>query len=91
MVMLDRNKKKLLGLTSALELDINGETPHYPFILKSIKELKSALRNGGIPLTMTEKVRIVKCVSRAKAKAYVAHDDAYRALDVIGSDLVQML
>ncbi len=90
-----RSKKKLLGLTSALELGTTSENLKYEFMLNTAEKLKSELRHKHAPLTCAEKVRIIKSVTRAKAKAYLGgrRDDykAYRALNNISHDLVQML
>ncbi len=90
-----RNTKRLLGLTCALELGTKSDELKYDFMLNTAKQLQVALGNSHIPLTVAEKVRIIKSITRAKAIAYRkgASDDyrTFRALNLISSDLVKML
>lgn len=90
-----RSKKKLLGLTSALELGMNSEGMEYGFMITTAEQLKAALRGNGLELSGEEKVRIVKSVCRAKARAYLRGSDddyrTYKALSAISTDVVKML
>jgi len=94
MLKTDRSKKKLMGLASALEMGMSYEGVADDFIINAARQIKTTLR-GNIPLTEAEKVRIVKLISRAKARAFLGGpaDDyqTYRVLDMISSDLVRML
>lgn len=88
------SKKKLLGLAYALELGMTCEDVEEDFVLHAAEKLKSALR-ANLSLTEAEKIRIVKLMSRAKARAYAQGpaDDykTYRALNTIGNDLLRLL
>lgn len=88
-------KKKLMGLTSALELGVDSADPKYDFMLHTAEQLKQELSHGPVELTGLEKVRIIKSMCRAKARAYARGlaDDykTYKALRTISTDLVRML
>jgi hypothetical protein len=88
-----RSKKKVMGLASALELGMSGKD--MTFMVSTAEELIKVLRSNDAGLSGGEKVRLVKSVCRAKAKAYLGGpgDDykTYRALSTISSDLVRML
>lgn len=88
-----RSKKKVMGLASALEMGMSEKD--MGFMVSTAEELVKALRSNDAGLSGDEKVRLVKSVCRAKAKAYTSGpgDDykTYRALRTISSDLVRML
>lgn len=90
-----RSKKKLLGLTSALELGMGSDDMGDGFMLTTAEQLKQVLKGNHLELSGSEKVRIVKSVCRAKARAYRHGQDddykTYRALSTISSDVVRML
>ncbi len=88
-----RGKKKLMGLASALEMGMSGKD--MGFMVSTAGELVKALRTNDPGLSGDEKVRLVKSVCRAKAKAFLGGPNdnykTYRALSMISSDLVRML
>ncbi len=88
-----RSKKKIMGLASALEMGMSESD--MGFIVTTAEELVRVLRTNEAGLSGDEKVRLVKSVCRAKAKAFLGGpgDDyrTYRALSTISSDLVRML
>jgi len=99
MVMFDsrrdmKAKKKLMGLTTALEMGYVDPT-RYDVVVDAATELCTLLRGQGMSLTMGEKVRVLKTVTRAKVRAFMvgSTDDyrTFRTLDSISSDLVQLL
>jgi hypothetical protein len=64
-------------------------------MVNTAEELLRALKASDSGLSGEEKVRVLKSMCRAKARAYLSGsgDDykTYRALNTISSDLVQML
>jgi hypothetical protein len=88
-----RGKKKLMGLASALEMGMSAKD--MGFMVSTAEELVKALRTNDLGLSGDEKVRLVKSVCRAKAKAFLGgpgdNYKTYRALSTISSDLVRML
>ena len=98
MVMYDeseRLKKRLLGLASALEMGMESADMRNDFMLNTAQQLQVAVKGTHAPLSLEEKVRIVKSLCRAKAKAYASglSDDykTFRALSTISTDLVHVL
>ena len=89
-----RNKKKAMGLTTELEMAYEDPT-RYGVVVDAASQLYNLLRDEGVSLTASEKVRLLKTLSRAKAKALRsgASDDykTFRMLDDISGDLVQLL
>ena len=91
-----RSKKRFLGLTYALETAVrHGDPSGYDQVIDAAAELRNILRNEELGLTRTEKVRVVKSITRAKVKAFMGGtSDSYRTfktLDTISNDLVQLL
>ena len=88
-----RSKKKVMGLASALEMGMSESD--MGLMVTTAEELVRVLRTNEAGLSGDEKVRLVKSVCRAKAKAFLggSGDDyrTYRALRTITSDLVRML
>jgi hypothetical protein len=89
-----KTRKKVLGLTSAIEM-ANVDPTRYEVVVDAASQICSLLRDEDISLTMGEKVRMVKSVAKAKVRAFMggSTDDyrTYRALDVISTNLVQLL
>jgi hypothetical protein len=89
-----KNKKKVLGLTSALEMAYNDPS-RYDVVVDAASQLRTVLRDSEVSLTMGEKLRVIKSVTRAKVKAFMGgNTDDYRTfktLEGISSDLVQLL
>lgn len=89
-----KTKKRFMGLTSALEM-ANNDPTRYDVVVDAASQLRTLLREAEVSLTMGEKLRVIKSVTRAKVRAFRAGsaDDyrTYKALDSISSDLVQML
>ena len=89
-----KTKKKVLGLTSALEM-ANADPTRYDVVVDAASQICSLLKDEDVSLTMGEKVRMVKSVAKAKVKAFMGGtaDDyrAFRTLDAISADLVQLL
>jgi hypothetical protein len=89
-----RNKKRLMGLTSALEM-VYYDPSKYEVVLDAASQLRTTLRESDVSLTIGEKVRVLKSVTKAKVKALLcgASDNykTFKTLDAISSDLVQLL
>ncbi|MFH0737409.1 MAG: hypothetical protein V1827_02900 [Candidatus Micrarchaeota archaeon] len=87
-------KKKLMGLTAELEMAYEDPT-RYGVVVDAASQLYSLLRGESLSLSVSEKVRVVKSLSKAKAKALrggVADDyRAFRTLDAISGELVALL
>ncbi len=87
-------KKKLMGLTTALEMGYVDPT-RYDVVVDAASELCTLLRGQDMSLTMGEKVRVLKSVTRAKVRAFMGGtaDDykTFRTLDSISNDLVRLL
>lgn len=64
-------------------------------VVNHASSLRYMLRTSNSPLTNEEKVRIVKALNRAKVRALMGGTSesytAFRALDSISSDVVQLL
>jgi hypothetical protein len=64
-------------------------------IVNDAARLRNLLRQQSLPLTRSEKVRIVKALNKAKVKALMHGScecyGAFRSLDSISSDVVQLL
>lgn len=90
----NRSKKKILGLASALEI-ANDDPSNYGVVIDAISQLTAMLKSSEISLTMSEKMQVIKSVTRAKVRAFRAgnSDDyrTFRTLDEISGDLVQLL
>lgn len=89
-----KTKKKVMGLASALEMAYLDPT-RYEVVVDAASQLCTLLKDEEVSLTMGEKLRVVKSVARAKVRAFMGGDvDDYRAfktLDTISTDLVQLL
>ena len=89
-----RLKKKAMGLTTELEMAYEDPT-RYGVVVDAASQLCGLLRDDGLSLTVSEKVRLLKSLSKAKAKALRSGsaDDykTFRTLDDISGDLVQLL
>ena len=89
-----RNKKKVMGLTTALEMGY-VDPLKYEIVVDAASQLCTLLRGQEVSLTMGEKVRVLKSVTRAKVRAFRGGptDDykTFRTLDSISNDLVQLL
>lgn len=89
-----RMKKKAMGL--AFELEMANEDPtRYGVVVDAASQICSLLKDDGLSLTASEKVRLLKSLSKAKVKALrrgSADDyETFRTLDGISGDLVQLL
>ena len=88
------NKKKLLGLTSALEEIIQLRSPDYEEVVITASTIRNMIKEG-MPLSTREKVRLVRCLAGAKARAYTGGTQsgytAYKRLDMISDELVRLL
>ncbi len=89
-----KSKKRFMGLTSALEM-VSDDPSRYDVVVDAASQLRSMLKGYEVSLTMSEKVRVIKTLSRAKVRAFVGGNTdnyrTYKTLDSISSDLVQML
>jgi hypothetical protein len=89
-----KTKKKVMGLTSALEMAYVDPT-RYDVVVDAASQLCTLLKDEEVSLTMGEKLRVVKSVARAKVRAFMGGgaDDykAFKSLDSISTDLVQLL
>lgn len=89
-----KTKKKVMGLTSALEMAYVDPT-RYDVVVDAASQLCNLLKGEDVSLTMGEKVRVVKSVARAKVRAFMGGgaDDyrTFKSLDAISTDLVQLL
>jgi hypothetical protein len=89
-----KTRKKVLGLTSALEM-ANADPTRYDVVVDAASQICTLLRAEDVSLTMGEKVRMVKSVAKAKVRAFMGGpaDDyrAFRTLDALSANLVQLL
>jgi hypothetical protein len=89
-----KTKKRVMGLTSALEMAY-VDPARYDVIVDAASQLCDILKGEEVSLTMGEKVRVLKSVTRAKVKAFMGgtSDDykTFKTLDEISGDLVQLL
>ena len=87
-------KKKLMGLTAELEMAYTDPT-RYGVVVDAASQLCDLLRGESPSLSVSEKVRVVKSLSKAKAKALrsgIADDyRTFRTLDALSGELVQLL
>jgi hypothetical protein len=96
MVMASENisKKKVLGLTNALETAYIDPS-RYGIVIDAASQICSLLKDPEVSLSMPEKMRVVKSLAKAKVRAFMdgPTDDykAFKALDAISGDLVQLL
>jgi hypothetical protein len=90
-----KGKSRLSGLASALELAVDDDPSRYEVVVDAAAQLRNMLKTDEVSLTMAEKVRIIKSISKAKVRALMSGTkDNYRTfkvLDTISSDLVQLL
>jgi len=88
------NKRKLLGLASALETTITSSSPDYEMAVGTAIRIINMIKDG-TPLSTNEKVRLIRCLAGAKARAYAGGTEsgytAYRRLDLISDELVRLL
>ncbi|MEW6036082.1 MAG: hypothetical protein AB1529_05700 [Candidatus Micrarchaeota archaeon] len=86
-------KKKLMGLTT--ELEMYDDPMRYEVVVDAASQLRTLLREEELSLTMGEKLRVLKSVTKAKVRAFMGGpSDNYRTfktLDAISGDLVQLL
>lgn len=89
-----KTKKKVLGLASALEMAYVDPT-RYDVVVDAASQLCNILKDEEVSLTMGEKLRVLKSVTRAKVRAFMGGKaDGYKTfktLDEISSNLVQLL
>lgn len=89
-----RSKKKFMGLASALDM-VYDDPSKYEIVIDAASQLRNMLKGEHLSLSMNEKVRVLKSVTRAKVRAFMGGNaDGYRTfktLDTISSDLVQLL
>ena len=87
-------KKKLMGLTSALEMTY-VDPSKYDMVVGVATQLYTTLKDPEVSLTMAEKLRVIKSFTKAKVRAFLdgASDNyrTFKSLDAIGGDLVQLL
>jgi hypothetical protein len=87
-------KKRFMGLTSALEMTTDDPS-RYDVVVDAASQLCTMLKASEVSLTMSEKLRVLKSVTRAKVKAFRggAVDDyrTFRTLDEISGNLVRLL
>ncbi len=88
------SRKKVLALTSALETAYVDPT-RFGVVVDAASQISILLKDPEVSLSMPEKMRVVKSLARAKVRAFMAGPDddykAYKALDAISGDLVQLL
>ncbi len=86
-------KKKLMGLTT--ELEMYDDPMRYEVVVDAASQLRTLLKEEELSLTMGEKLRVLKSVTKAKVRAFMGGtSDNYRTfktLDAISGDLVQLL
>ncbi|MEW6749158.1 MAG: hypothetical protein AB1295_05615 [Candidatus Micrarchaeota archaeon] len=89
-----RLKKKAMGLTTELEMAYEDPT-RYGVVVDAASQLCDLLKDDCLSLTASEKVRVLKTLSRAKAKALRTGASenyrTFRVLDEISGDLVRLL
>ena len=89
-----KTKKKFMGLASALEM-VYDDPSKYEVVIDAASQLRTMLKGEELSLSMSEKVRVIKSVTRAKVRAFMGgNQDSYKTfktLDGISSDLVQLL
>ena len=87
-------KKKVMGLTNALEIAYL-DSSRMDSVVDAASELCGILKGSEVSLTMSEKIRVLKSVTRAKVKAFKkgASDNyrTYKTLDSISGDLLEFL
>jgi hypothetical protein len=80
-------------VVSALESAVSASNCNG--VLNQAESLRNQLRSNSRPLTNDEKVRIVKALNKAKVRALMGGTTesytAFRNLDSISSDVVQLL
>jgi hypothetical protein len=86
-------KKKLMGLTT--EIEMYDDPMRYEVVVDAATQLRTLLKEEELSLTMGEKLRVLKSVTKAKVRAFMGGtSDNYRTfktLDAISGDLVQLL
>lgn len=84
---------RLMGLATTLETEVGNDPSRYDVVVGAAAQMRNMILDDGISLTMSEKLRVVRSVTKAKIHALIsgANYETFKALDIIGSDLVQML
>lgn len=91
-----KSKKRFLALTSALETVVAyDDCSKYELMIDAATQIKDLLLLDNAYLSRSDKIRIVKSVTRAKVKAFRGGTpDSYstfKTLETISSDLVKLL
>lgn len=86
---------KLSRFTVALQSAVDEDPSSYGVVVDMALQLRNMLVGERVSLSIAEKMTVLKSLTRAKLRALKSggQDDyeMFRALDVIGSDLVQLL
>jgi hypothetical protein len=84
------SKKELMGLSSALDFDTS-----HAAVVDAVSQLYAILKTQEVSLSMAEKLKVFKSVTKAKVRAFMTgQEDEYKTfktLDLISNDLVQLL
>ncbi|HSB47836.1 MAG TPA: hypothetical protein VLD37_07530 [Candidatus Bilamarchaeum sp.] len=84
------SKRELMGLSSELALN----TGHAD-VVDAASHLYALLKTQEVSLSMAEKLKVLKSVTKAKVRAFMRgpEDDykTFKTLDTISNDLVQLL
>jgi len=88
------SRKRFLGVASAFELALANPSS-YGSMIDAASQLRTVLMNESMSLTPTDKVRVLRSVTKARVKVLMgsASDgcDAFKTLDAIGTDIVRLL
>jgi len=86
---------KLSTLATALESAVDGDPSRYGTVIDMASQLRSMLRGETVSLSIAEKMAVLKSLTKAKLRALKngAKDNyrMFKTLDIIGSDLIQLL
>jgi len=91
-----KSKKKLLAVTSALETAVAyDDNSKYDLMVDAATQLRSMLAGDDVLLTGSDKVRILKSLTKAKVRAFMQGTtesyQTFRTLDTITTDIVKLL
>ena len=82
-------------LAAALESAVDNDPSRYGIVVDMASQLRAMLLGEGVSLSISEKMTVMKSLTRAKLRALKggARDNyhMFKTLDGIGSDLVQLL
>ena len=90
------SKKKLLALTSMLETaTLYDDKYRFDLMVDAAVQLRDLLVLEGVSLSRTDKVQLLKTLTKVKVRAFMTGTDesyrTFRTLESIGSDLVKLL